>query len=129
MIRENFTFFQKRNIFKYGIHVRRWKKIAKKIYTFFPYTKISKQKYSRKAKFGIKFFAKYINSQTSNTKEIRENIVKTISGEIFSWKEKFSPKKNDNKNFTKKKLVENNFRKENFSKKKNSKNIFVKKFF
>ena len=63
------------------------------MYNFFPYTKIAKQKNSQQAKFRIKIFAKYIISQTSNTKEIRKNIVKKILAEIFLWKEKSSPKK------------------------------------
>ena len=54
------------------------KKIAKKFTIFFPYTKISEQKNSQVAKFRIKNFAIYISSQTSNTKEICENIVKKI---------------------------------------------------
>ena len=53
------------------------------MYNFFPYTKIAKQKNSQQAKFRIKIFAKYIISQTSNTKEIRKNIVKKILAEIF----------------------------------------------
>ena len=83
------------------------KKLQKKFTIFFPYTKIAKQKNSQQAKFRIKNFAKYIILQTSNTKEIRENIVK----KIFA-------KENDKKIFPKKKFVEKNFRKENFSKKK-----------
>ena len=34
-IRENFTFFQKRNIVKFGIHVHHWKKNRKKNLQFF----------------------------------------------------------------------------------------------
>ena len=56
----------------------------------------------------------YKISQTSNTKEIRENIVKR----------KIYVKKNSIiKIFTKKKLVEKNFRRKNFSKKKFEKNV------
>ena len=43
-------------------------------------------------KFRVKNFAQYIISQTSNTKEIRENIVRKIFAEIFLRREKFSPK-------------------------------------
>ena len=63
------------------------------------------QKYDQR-KFYL--FYIYIISQTSNTKEIRENILKKIFAEIFLWKEKI---------FTKIKFVEKNFRKKNVSKK------------
>ena len=85
-------FFQKRNIFKFGINVHRWKKIANEITIFFSVHQNCEKKHSQ-AKFRMKNFAKYIISQTSNTKEIPENIVKKIFAEIFLWKEKFSPKK------------------------------------
>ena len=89
-----FYFFSEKTIFKFGIHVHRWKKkIAKKIYNFFSVHQNCKIKNSQKAKFRIKIFAKYNILQTSNAKEIRENIVKKIFAEIFLWKEKFSPKK------------------------------------
>ena len=76
------------NMFKFGIHVHRWKKKKnKKNLLFFPYTKIAKQKIRNK-----KNFAKCIISQTSNTKEIREKNVKKLFAETFFWKEKFSSK-------------------------------------
>ena len=59
------------------------KKRKKNVQFFFPYTKIVKQKKSQYAKFRIKNSAKYIISQTSNKKEIRENIVKKVFAEIF----------------------------------------------
>ena len=43
---------------------------------------MAKQKNSQYAKFRIKNFAKYIISQTSNTKEIAENNVKKIFAKI-----------------------------------------------
>ena len=71
--------------------------------------------------------AKYIISQTLNTKEIPENIEKKIFAEIFCEKKNFREKKFDKKNchqknlqkkvFTKKKFVEKSFSKKNFSKK------------
>ena len=51
----------------------------------------------------MKNVTKYIFLQTSNTKEIRKNIVNKIFAEIFLWKEKFSPNKNSIKKILPKK--------------------------
>ena len=75
-------FFRKQKFSNLAFTFIAEKKIAQKFTIFF-----------RTPKLRIKNFAKHIISQTSNTKEIRENIVKKIFAEIFLWKEKFSPKK------------------------------------
>ena len=114
-----FYFFSWKKHFQIWYSRHRWKKNRKKNLQFF----------FRTPKFRIKYFAKYIILQTSNTKEILENIVKKMFAEIFLWKKKFSPQKNSIKKFvTKKKFVEKNFRKKNFRKKKFKKNFKILKF-
>ena len=92
-----FYFFQKRNIFKFGIHVHRWKKIAKKMYNFFSVH----IKYER-------------NSRKYCEKNLRRN--------IFVRRKIFAKKNSIKKMFTKKKFVGKIFVKKIFRKKNSKKN-------
>ena len=91
-IRENFTFFSEKKFFKFGIHVHRWKKIAKKIFNFFPHTKIAKKKFaiskiSNKKFRKINYFAniKYKrNLRKYCEKNLRRNIF--VKRKIFAKK-------------------------------------------
>ena len=102
-----FYFFSEKKHFKIQYSRSSLKKNRKNnLQFFFPYTKIAKQKNSQLTKFRIKNFAKYIISQTSNTKEIRENIVTKSSQKYFSEKKTFRQKKFDKKNFHQKKNLQ-----------------------
>ena len=105
-----FYFFSEKKHFQFWYSRSSLKKKSQKKFTiFFSYTKIAQRKNSQQAKFRIKNSAKYIISQTSNTKEIHENIVK---------RKIFAKKNSIKKIFTKRKFVEKNFRKKNFSNEK-----------
>ena len=82
---------------------------------FFRTPKLRNKKIRNTQNFELKI------SQTSNTKEIRENIVKKFSQKYFCEKKIFCQKKFDNKDF----------RKKNFSKKKIRKKCYKQfwKFF
>ena len=100
------------------------KKLQKKFTICFPYIILKNKKIRNNQNFEKKNFAKYIISQTSDTKEIRDNIVKKIFAEIFVWKKNFRQKKFDKKNFHQKKICRKNFRKKNFSEKNIRKKFF-----
>ena len=103
-IRENFTFFQKRNIFKFDIHVHRWKKKSQKKFTiFFPYTKIAKQKKFAISKISNKKFRKiHYFTNIKYKRNSRKYCEKNLRRYIF-WKKNFRQKKFYNKIFHQKK--------------------------
>ena len=64
------------------------------MYNFFSVHQDCKtKKFAIKKISNTKFCKIHIIPQTSNTKEIRENIVKKIFAGLFLWKEKFSSEK------------------------------------
>ena len=99
-IRENFTLFQKRNIFKFRIHVHGWKKNCKKNLQFFFCTpKLQNKKFAIN-KISNKKFRKI--HYCANIKYKRN---------IFVKRKIFAKKKFDKKNFHQKKIYRNKFSK------------------
>ena len=120
-----FYFFQKRNIFKFGIHVHRWKKNRKKNNFFsvhqnyktkkFVISKISDKKFRE-----IHYFANIKYKRNS-----RKYCEKNLRRNIFMKRKIFAKKNSIKKIVTKKKFVEKNVRKKNCSKKKFEKNLKI----
>ena len=127
-----FYFFQKRNIFKFGIHVYRRKKNRKKNLQFFlsvdqnsKTKKFAISKLSNKKFRKIHYFAK-IKYKRNSRKYCEKNLRRNI---FVERKKNFAKKKFDKKIFTNKKFVEKIFVKKNFAKKKFEKKMFTKKKF
>ena len=88
-----FYFFQKRNIFKFGIDIHRWKKNRKKIAIFFSVHQNCKTKKFATSKILNRKFRKIHYFANIKYKRNSRNIVKKMFAKIIRWK-KFSPKKN-----------------------------------
>ena len=133
--RENFTFFQKRKIFKFGIHVHRWKKNRKKnVQFFFRTPKLQNKQFAISKISNTKFRKIHYFANIKYKRNSQKYCEKNLNRNIFGKKKIFAKKNSIIKISTKKKFVEKNFRKNFFFKSckffyiwKNIRLIFEKK--